>query len=128
VIWQECEEIGTMPIETRLEVCFPDISIKGHSTDRIPLKDVIHSPFTSVYSPSRLNGHLIFMEKLWNKFYVNYLGRKMGPVYEYVAREGCCENGYNWAYSGDDYYYFRGKRDGKFYWVMISIKPDIGSD
>jgi hypothetical protein len=124
VAWQECEVSGFMdaPNWMKLEECFAEFSHQEVYANFLQKKDILHTPFASVYSPFRLNGHPIFVEQLGFKYYVNYHARKMGPVFDEVFTKSCCEYGLYAITPGEDYYAFRGKRAGKYYMVMISVK------
>jgi hypothetical protein len=126
VSWQECKVDGFIdsPNWQKLQECFAVYPQKEAYANFIQKKDILHSPFTLVYSPWRLNGHPIFVEKLGFKYYVNYRGQKMGPVFDEVFTESCCEYGLYSITPGEDYYAFRGKRAGKYYLVMIRVLPE----
>jgi hypothetical protein len=124
VSWQECEVSGWMDSANwqKLQECFTNYSDKPAAHDDFPqMGAVLHSPFTSIHKPFRLNGDPIFVEKLGFKYYVNYRGRKMGLVFDQVFTTSCCENANYSITAGEGYYAFREKRGGRYYLVMISV-------
>jgi hypothetical protein len=124
VLWQECELSSWKDSSTGLKArdCFGDFSFTPGYDDMLLPNTVLHSPFTFIYRPFRLNGQPIFVEKLGVKYYVNYQGRKMGPVFDNIYTDGCCENAAYAIVAEEGRYIFRGKRAGKYFLVMISVK------
>src|SRR3972149_1206289 len=130
VYWEECEVSGLMDYSNwqKLQECFGKDSFESAYEDFLKMGDVLHSPFTIIHKPFRLNGRPIFVEQLGFKYYVNYHGRKMGPVFDDVFTKSCCEYGLYSIKAGQGYYAFRGKRAGKYYVVLITVRSDAGDD